>query len=125
MPSESSPLERYSFYALVAVLVVAPLSFWPSNFISLDLVKTVVIVLGTLIPCAFYAILAFRQRRLALPPALVFWPALLLAAAIVVSSLASGEIGKSFFGQGFEIGTASFLLILVSSGFVAYRVSLE
>ncbi len=113
-------LERSAFYVLLATVILAPLAFWPSSFVSLDLVKAVVISVGTLVSAVLYGILAFKEKKIALPPRSLSWTSVLVVASLIVSSLASIHAMKSLFGQGFEIGTASFVAMLLVSAFAAF-----
>ena len=47
--AKKSRLETIAFRSFLATIVLAPLAFWPSAYISLDLVKIVVIAIGTII----------------------------------------------------------------------------
>lgn len=115
-PEKKSRLELFSFYIILATIIIAPLSFLPSAFISLDLVKTFVIVFGTLISTIILGYVALKERSVHLPPKPLLWTSVLLVASFTVSSLLSIHFGKSFFGQGYEIGTSGFLIVLFLAG---------
>lgn len=109
-------LESISFYIFLATVVLAPLSFLPSAFVSLDLVKTLIIVLGTLISTIILGYIALKERRISLPPKPLLWTSILIMISLFISSALSIHFAKSFFGQGYEIGTSSFLLVLFLAG---------
>ncbi len=113
-------LEQSAFYVLLATVILAPLAFWPSSFVSLDLVKAVIISVGTLAGAILYGILALKEKKIALPPRSLSWTSVLLVISLVVSSLASIHAMKSLFGQGFETGTASFVAILLLAALAAF-----
>ncbi len=117
-----SRLENSAFYILLAVAVLSPLAFWPSAYAPLDLAKAVVIILGILASAALLAILALKERKTACVPRSIFWTGLLLCLSIAVSAILSGHAGKSFFGQGFETGTASFILVLFLGACATFKL---
>ncbi len=118
----SSKIESAAYYIFLATLVLAPLAFWPSPYVALDLVKTIVISIGTLVSAILFGIVAIRERNVALPPRKIFWTSILLFVSLVASSLTSIHVLKSLFGQGFEIGTASFISIVFLAAFVAFTL---
>lgn len=89
----------------------------------MDVAKTFVIVTGTLISAVCYGLVASKERKIVLPPKPILWSSVLLVASLIVSSFTSIHIGKSLFGQGFEVGTASFILALFVSALVAFEVT--
>ncbi|MEA2715196.1 MAG: hypothetical protein QOG91_224 [Candidatus Parcubacteria bacterium] len=117
-----SRLESAAFYIFLATVVLAPLVFWPSTFVPLNLVKTAVIVLGTLISAILCGIIALKERKMALPPKSISSISVLIAVAMTLSSLLSINAMKSLFGQGFEVGTAGFILCLFVSALVAFTL---
>lgn len=116
----STRLESVAFFIFAAAIFLSPLIFWPSPFIPLNLVKTIVIVLPTLAAAILCGVIAIKEKKLALPPKSIFWPSLLVSAVAVISALKSINAMKSLFGQGFEIGTAGFILALFVSALVAF-----
>ena len=121
-PSSKSPCkaESAAFYIFLATAIAAPLAFVPTTFVALELVKTAVIALGTLISLFLYAYAAFKQRKAILPPKSILWTSALIGASLILSSLASIQPSKSFFGQGFELSTGSFLIVLFLSAGAAF-----
>jgi len=115
-------LESAAYYIFLITLVLAPVAFWPSPYIALDLVKTIVIAVGTLAAAILFGCVALKERVIALPPKKIVWTALLIVVSLVLSSLASIHISKSLFGQGFEIGTASFIILMFVSALIAFTL---
>lgn len=99
---------------------MAPLAFWPSPYVALDLIKTIVISLGTLISAILYAVHIMKDRKLVLPPKSLFFTGILLSVSLLISSFTSIQVAKSLIGQGFEIGTALFVLLTFVAGLVAF-----
>lgn len=118
--SKSSRLESTAFFVLMATLVLAPLAFLPTPYIIIDAVKTVLIAVGTLLSAILYGIIAYKEKSVALPPRSVVWTSVLVIVSLLISSFVSIHVGKSFFGQGFELNTASFLVVLFVAGLVTF-----
>ncbi|MBP6858223.1 MAG: tetratricopeptide repeat protein [Candidatus Pacebacteria bacterium] len=118
-------LEMWAFYILLATVIIAPLAFLPTPFIALDAVKTAVIALGTAISAALYGVMAYRKRGLVLPPRGVFWSGVVVAGSLLLSTLLSIHASKSFFGQGFELGTGSFSLLMFVVALVVFAAIRE
>ena len=118
----SRKIESAAFYVFLATVILAPLSFLPTSYVPLELVKTAVISLGTLISLFLYALAAFRERSVILPPKSILWTGLLIGVSLILSSAFSIQASKSFFGQGFELGAGSFLITLLLAGLVAFAI---
>lgn len=116
----SSRLESTAFYALLVTVILAPLAFWPSQYLALEAVKTAVIAVGTILSAVCFLLIAFHEKKLTLPSKALAWSGALIVISIVASAIGSGRFMKSFFGQGFEIGSGSFLLLLIVAGLVSF-----
>jgi tetratricopeptide (TPR) repeat protein len=125
MPPDTSRPSRADsvvFYLLLAAAFLLPIAFWPSQYFALESVKT--LIAGVLVTVALIlaAIIAIREREVRLPPRSMLWIGSFTALSILASSIGSGHFMKSFFGQGFELGTGIFLITLLGAGLVAFRV---
>ncbi len=109
-------IESAAFYVALAAVVLAPLAFLPTPYIALDAVKTVLIAICALVAFALNAVALYRSDSFSLPSRGVSWSATLVAVSLVVSSIFGTHASKSFFGQGFEINTAGFLIVLLLIG---------
>lgn len=118
----SSRLESIASYVFLATVILAPLVFWPTQYIAFDLVKTIVIVLGSLISAILFAVIGIREKKLALPSKNIFWTSILIGISLIISSLSSINAANSLFGQGFELGTTGFILSLFVSAFAAFSI---
>jgi tetratricopeptide (TPR) repeat protein len=112
-------LEKSSFYVLLVTIILSLLAIWPSKFIAPELVKTIVIVLGTMASVALLGINAAKERRMVLPSKSLVTLGILMAVSLVISALQSVNVYKSFAGQGFEIGTVGFILSLFVAALAA------
>lgn len=119
-PVRSSRLESIAFYILIITVILAPLAFLPTPYIVIDAVKTTLIAIGTLVTAILYGALAYKERTLTLPSRGIFWTGAVVVLSIIISSFTSIHLSKSFFGQGFELTTASFTLILFLAGLAVF-----
>lgn len=111
-------LEKASSYIIIATIFLAPIFFIPSAYAPLDVVKSAVISIGVLISSVLCVIAVIKKRSVFIPKGPIIYFFLAIVASIILSTLFSGNIERSLFGQGFEIGTASFLGILFASTFL-------
>jgi tetratricopeptide (TPR) repeat protein len=118
--TSSSKLERTAFGIFLTSVILTPFVFVPLPFLAFDAIKTIVIALGALIALILYGVIAFKERTITLPPKSVIWGVALVALSLISSSIASGHFTKSFFGQGFELNTTSFLLTLFAAALVTF-----
>jgi tetratricopeptide (TPR) repeat protein len=118
-----SKTESWSFRILVAGIFLAPLAFFSTNYIPLDLMKTCVIVATVGISAILCVFVAWKERKISLPPRMMAWPAFAIVVSIIASAAAVHPIAKAFFGQGFELDTAGFMVVLfVALGVVYHAV---
>jgi tetratricopeptide (TPR) repeat protein len=122
MHQPSSRLESLAFYIFLATVTLLPMFFWPSPYISLDLVKTIIVTTGVLSSSILFGLVVFKERKLVLPPKGVLWSSVLILVSLVISAFLSLHLSKSIFGQGFEIGTASFIWMMFLSALVAFTL---
>lgn len=118
----SSRVESFSFYIFLATIILAPLVFWLNPYITQDLIKTFVIAIGVIVTAILIGFVAMKEKSIPLLPKSLCRISTFLAGSIIISSLLSIHASKSLFGQGFEIGSASFILILMLAGFSAFTL---
>lgn len=114
--------EKISFYVFIVTIVLAPLAFFWSTFVSIEMIKTVVISVGTIASAVLLAFSILKDKKVHMPPATLCRTSILLIISIVISSLLSLHFGKSFFGQVFEIGNASFLILMFLAACVSFNL---
>lgn len=113
--SHNTIFEKISFYLLLATLFLAPLAFIPSAYAPLDVVKTMVIACGVLLSALFYCINLIKSKNLSLPKGPLAYTSYAVVISVIISTLVSTNPLKSFFGQGFELGTGSLLLLMIAA----------
>jgi tetratricopeptide (TPR) repeat protein len=103
---------RVAFIVLLITILFTPIAFIPSRFVPLELTKTFIVTVGTLLSSLILLIVSFKDKRITFPRHPVPILSALIVGSIAISTLLSASISKSIFGQGFELGSASFLLSL-------------
>ncbi|MEK7646652.1 MAG: tetratricopeptide repeat protein [Patescibacteria group bacterium] len=118
--SRNASLDTWGFRILLATSALTPLVFVTSPYIALEIVKSLVISLGVLISSVCIILSTHKKGHLTLLPQKVSWAFGIFGLSLLASTLFSGHMSKSFFGQGFEFATAGFTLILLLAVYVAY-----
>jgi len=120
--AETNRFETISSYILLACIFFAPLVFFPSPYAPLDTVKTVFLGAAILLAAISYAISTLRNRGSLLPRSALAYASIGIVISTFLSSLVSANFSKSFMGQGFEAGTASFIFLMFLSAFLVSRM---
>ncbi|MFA6404678.1 MAG: tetratricopeptide repeat protein [Candidatus Paceibacterota bacterium] len=114
-------LERIANYILLVTIILAPIVFVPTPYLALDVAKSFVIIIGILASAICYGFIVFKEKSINLPPKSISWISILLVLSLMISSFLSIHVAKSFFGQGFEIGTVGFVVLLFVAGLVSFE----
>ena len=123
--SSESRFGVYGYYVFLVTAILSPLIFWPSGFVAIDTIKTIMITLGTLVSAVLIGIDSLKRGSIMMPPRRIAVVSILVVCSLVLSAIFSANFGKSFFGQGFEINTVSFIGILFLSALVAFSLVIE
>lgn len=118
--SRKNKIENISFFIILFTTFILPLIFTSYSFSPIDLAKYSVITYGTLISSILLVFAVYKSKKITLNKNIFSISAISIALSIIVSTLFSTNISKSFFGQGFEIGTGSFMLIIIITSFIYY-----
>jgi hypothetical protein len=114
----------FSIVCLVPIsssaFVLSPIVFWWSPFISLDMVKTFTISMGVIISAILILFVAMKEKTLSLPPKSLCVTSVLVIVSIFISSILSIHFTRSFFGQIFEVGNGSFIILLFIAAWVSF-----
>lgn len=116
-----SKKENIAFYVFLITVILAPLAFFWSKFQVLDNIKTFIIATGTIVSAILLAYNALKTKSVTLLPKSICMTSVLLVVSIIISSLLSLHISKSFFGYGFEISNASFILLMFLTVCVVFQ----
>ena len=115
--------EKTSFIILLITIILAPLVFIPTVYAPLDMIKTSFITIGVLLSSIIYFISTLRNREVSIPRHPLFVIGSGIVISILISTILAPNLTKSFFGQGFEIGTASFLLTILLSVWLVIKLT--
>lgn len=107
-----SKLNKISAIVLLITIILSSVIFSTNSQVPLDSAKTITIFTGIILSGILYFISVFSTKTLYLPKHSSIYVALLVILSTVISTFTSKTISKSFFGQGFEIGTGSFVLLM-------------
>jgi tetratricopeptide (TPR) repeat protein len=113
-------VEKISFIVLLISIFLTPIVFVPSAYSSLDMVKTIVVSLGVIISGILYFISAWRNKELYFPKHPLILSGICIVISIIISTFLSTNFAKSFLGQAFEVGTASFFLLLFIGSLITF-----
>ncbi len=120
----TNKLEKISFIILLITIILAPLVFIPSTYASLDMIKTTTITFGVLLSAVLYFISIIKSRDLYISKHPLFLISSGIIISLIVSTIISSNTLRSFFGQGFETGTTSFILAMfLSALLIVYTTS--
>ncbi len=108
----SNKLKKASFVLFLITIFLSPLAFFPTSYAPIDTTKTAVIAFGILISSILYALSSLKEKRITIFKHPFTIVCALLALSTVISTFLSTNIQKSIIGQGFEINTASFILLM-------------
>jgi tetratricopeptide (TPR) repeat protein len=122
---KSTLLSRISFYLLLIAAFLSPLVFIPSAYAPLDVVKAFFLGFTILGSALLYTIDAVKQKSFTVPKSALGYLALAIVVSTLVSTFTSGNIGKAFIGQGFELSSASFILLMIVAAFLVSRVVIK
>lgn len=124
VPTESKGrLEKISFIVLLITIILGSLAFIPSVYVPIEMVKNTVITFGILISSLLYFLSAFKNKSLYIPKHPIFLASCGIVLSLIVSTLFSTNIWKSVFGQGFELGTVSMILVLFLGTFLTLNLT--
>lgn len=106
-------LEKIESFAVYAGVLLAIIGFIPTNIIPFDTAKTVFIAGSVLLAIFACIVKSIKINSFTIPTGPIAYTSYLLIISTVVSSILSHNFTKSFFGQGFEMYTGSFLILMI------------
>lgn len=116
-------IERLPYGALIGLVALTPLVYLGQQFIQTEYLKVFLISLFTIISVAALLLTSFKYRRFNLSRSPL--PILILCISIsgFVSAIVNGSFRVSFLGNGTEIDTVSFLLLMSCITYVSAYIS--
>lgn len=115
-------LENLPFLLLTLLLVLVPVAFSYSQFLSFVYLKALFISVGVLLTFIISILAVIKRGTISFPKNLLAASVAVLALVFLVSSLVSTSRVGSLLGYGFEVGTFSFFLVVA---LLAYLVSVS
>ncbi len=114
--------EKFSFFILMALVLLIPIFFIPFPSFSFFLSKAVLIALAVVVLSIIWLLQRLKDSKFTYSRS----PILLVAVAIpfvyLLSTILSGAVATSFMGQGFEIGTSFYVLALFLLMFLTSKI---
>ncbi len=120
---KKSILENTSFIFLLATLFLSPLVFINTSSFSVDSVKAEIIIFGVLISLLSYILYFLQKRSISVSKNPLAVISVLISVSMLVSAFMSTSVQKSLIGQGVELGTASFLILMFIVTFFVSRIA--
>ncbi len=107
-----SKFNKLSAIVLLVTIILSSVVFSTNSQVPLDSAKMITIFTGIILSGILYFISVFSTKTLYIPKHSSTYAILLVVISTVISTFVSKTVSKSFFGQGFEIGTGSFVLLM-------------
>lgn len=113
--SPSSKLESWAVGIMIALVFLLPIIFISIPYLQQNAIKGYLVIFGVLAAAILYIISRIKAKSFEWISHPLSYIAIILAVILIASSVWGGNFMKSFFGQGFEYGTAAFFIILCIS----------
>src|ERR1035437_184904 len=110
--SPSSKLESWAFGIMITIVFLLPIIFIPIPYLQQNAIKGYLVIFGVLAAGILYSISRIKAKSFEWISHPLPYIGIIFAVILIVSSVWSGNFMVSFFGHGFEYGTAAFLIIL-------------
>lgn len=116
---KKSRFEKISFIIFIATLLIVPFAFIPDTYAPFEISKTSIAALGILLSALCISVVFLKKKNIHIPNHPIILALAGTALFTVISGFASSSVWKSFIGQGFEMGTVSFLSLMCLSALLA------
>src|ERR1035437_9798559 len=110
--SPNSKLESWAFGIITALVFLVPIIFIPVPYLQQSAIKGYLVIFGVLLAVILYIISRLKAKSFEWITHPLSYLGIIFVVFLLISSVTSGNFMVSFFGQGFEYGTAAFLIIL-------------
>ena len=122
-PTSKNKLQKVSLYILLATIFLSPLIFLPSTYFPTDIAKVSILSIGILLSSILCIISSVLNRDFKFRKNPIIYSIILLVISVIISTLTSTNFMKSFIGQGFEITSASFVLLMFAVFFLVTHLT--
>ncbi|MFC1802070.1 tetratricopeptide repeat protein [Patescibacteria group bacterium] len=103
--------DKFPRFILLTLTFLLPVFFIPPSFFQFIPSKGILISSATIIVFLLWLVARLRDGNFELPNRKVLFFSFSIILIYLISSLFSGSINSSLIGQGFEVGTFSFILV--------------
>ncbi|MEK7614257.1 MAG: tetratricopeptide repeat protein [Patescibacteria group bacterium] len=110
--------DNFSFGLILGLTFLLPMFFLPATGVSLDVGKMFLISVITLVAFVLWITNCFTKSSVKIPKSFLLGALFLVSLIVVVATAVSPVRMVSFFGQGVEVGTASFMVVAFLLTFV-------
>lgn len=111
-------VERYASLSLLALTFLLPIFFIPAVSFPFQFSKALLLSGLVLIAFCLWLIARLKDGQFVIPTSPILLALGALLGIFTLSSLSSGSLDSSFFGQGFDVGTTVNLLIVTILAFL-------
>jgi len=111
MTTSKYSLDRVAAIVLMIIAVLVPFFFIPTLSVTVDMTKTLVLVIGTFIALSAYLISVVKKGEVTLPRTRSLWAVLLIPLAFLISALLSANPHIALIGYNLEVGTWAFVTL--------------
>ncbi len=118
----STKFEKLSLIILLITIILSAIAFSTTSQSPLDGIKATIISIGVLLSGIFYTLALFNKKTIYLPNHPILYGASLVVISTIVSTFFSSNFSKSLFGQGFELTTTSFTLLMFLASFLVIQL---
>ncbi|MDR3558631.1 MAG: tetratricopeptide repeat protein [Candidatus Pacebacteria bacterium] len=117
--SVQSRIESWSSGILIALAFILPVVFLPIAYLQQNAVKGYLIIFAVLASAILYGVSRIKARSFEWIAHPLSYIGIVFALVLLVSSIASGDFLKSFFGEGFEYSAAFLMILCISAWLMA------
>ncbi len=103
--------DRMAYLILFATIALLPIFSLPFFNLTAEMSKGFLLSIGVLSSFIFWIAGRLIEGKLSIPKSLISISGVVLAAVMSVASFFSGSISESFWGKGFELSTASIIVV--------------
>ncbi len=110
------------FIGAILLLFLIPIFFIPSSAIFFGFSKAIILYTAVVISLVVSILLMLKKGQFELPTSKIYLATLFVPLSFLVSALFSPVPSMSFFGYGFEVGTAVIMIVFFAMMFL-YSIS--
>ncbi len=113
--SSKNKLQKISTYLLYAAVFLSPLVFVAPVYAPPGIIKALFLSVLIIVSAILYIWSSIGKKQIIVPRSGLAYASIGIIVSLLISVFLSTNISKSFIGQGFEIGTASFIMLMFAT----------